>query len=443
MDRLRDWVSWSSERRGKALPGPWGLPFVGSLPHIAMHAMPHLVLTDLGKTYGDVYGLSLGAWNTVVLNSLGAAREALVQNAENFSSRPPNWQTLQALGTHKYSVAFGDYNSVQTQRKKALLRMFHQALISRADILNDVVTSEVDLLNSKLAASGPDPQDPRDLIIRASFRTQFRLSFGEHVTDEVERELMEISKAGRKFQESSNLAFLTDFLPWTRLALKKPLDKFEENIRALMDFVRKIYLERRQTYENEEQESCHASAITKHLSSFMTTSHMEEGQKQVEKKEIENQVVATLAADTFGAGLENVSSSLLWAVAYIASHDELQDELRDEIMRVVGNDRVPILQDKGNMPLLQATILETFRLGSALPLTIPHYCNKSCTVKGFEVREGSLVLVNLWGINHDPRYFCDPYVFEPHRFLDLAGELRGDRCSSAIPFGIGHRACAG
>lgn len=38
--------------------------------------------------------------------------------------------------------------------------------------------------------------------------------------------------------------------------------------------------------------------------------------------------------------------------------------------------------------------------------------------EGERVPEGSLVLLDLWGQNHDSRWWPDPYRFDPHRFLD-------------------------
>jgi len=161
-----------------------------------------------------------------------------------------------------------------------------------------------------------------------------------------------------------------------------------------------------------------------------------------EQEDIEMRVVQMLSSDAFGAGLENLSNLLSWSVAYIASHVELQKDLHEEIDSVIGHDQ-PCVQHKQKMPLMQATILETLRLSSVIPMAIPHYCIKDSVVKGYHVAKGTVVLTNIWGINHDDRHFSHPECFEPYRFLDLKGQLRGDRCSLVIPFNTGPRTCAG
>lgn len=162
-----------------------------------------------------------------------------------------------------------------------------------------------------------------------------------------------------------------------------------------------------------------------------------------EEEDIEMRVVQMLSSDAFGAGLENMSSLLSWTVAYIASHEELQKDLHEEIDRVIGHNNKPCVQHKQKMPLMQATILETLRLSSVIPMAIPHYCIKDSVVKGYHVPKGTVVLTNIWGINHDDRHFSHPECFEPYRFLDMKGQLRGDRCSLVIPFNTGPRTCAG
>jgi hypothetical protein len=162
-----------------------------------------------------------------------------------------------------------------------------------------------------------------------------------------------------------------------------------------------------------------------------------------EEDAIEQQVVTMLAPDAIGAGSENIGSMFCWTLAFISSYEELQQDLHAELDRVVGKNREPCIQDKQHMPLMQATILEALRLSSAIPLSLPHYCIEDSVVKGYSVAKGTVVLTNIWGINHDDRHFSHPDCFEPYRFLDSSGSLRGDRCSLAMTFNIGPRSCAG
>lgn len=93
-----------------APPSIWGLPLVGNL--LQLGPTPHLGLTKIGKNLGDVFLLRLGSWDVVVINSLDAAKDALVKNSAHLSSRPP-FHSLRLGGAHLYSVSFGDYSPLQ------------------------------------------------------------------------------------------------------------------------------------------------------------------------------------------------------------------------------------------------------------------------------------------------------------------------------------------
>uniref|UniRef100_R7WBG7 Cytochrome P450 99A2 n=1 Tax=Aegilops tauschii TaxID=37682 RepID=R7WBG7_AEGTA len=68
-------------------PGPWSLPFIGSLHHL-LTPLPHVALRDLAKKHGPVMYLRLGQVDAVVISSPAAAQEVLRDKDINFASRP-------------------------------------------------------------------------------------------------------------------------------------------------------------------------------------------------------------------------------------------------------------------------------------------------------------------------------------------------------------------
>ncbi|XP_072021520.1 cytochrome P450 2U1-like [Amphiura filiformis] len=61
--------------------------------------------------------------------------------------------------------------------------------------------------------------------------------------------------------------------------------------------------------------------------------------------------------------------------------------------------------------------------------------------RDFEIPAGTIVVPNVWAIDHDPDVWLDPGRFDPDRFINKDGEVF--REEEIIPFGIGHRACVG
>jgi fatty-acid peroxygenase len=56
---------------------------------------------------------------------------------------------------------------------------------------------------------------------------------------------------------------------------------------------------------------------------------------------------------------------------------------------------------------------------------------------GERVPEGAIVLLDIYGQNHDPELWGDPYTFRPERFLDAHGAVRDIGAHELIPQGGG------
>lgn len=54
--------------------------------------------------------------------------------------------------------------------------------------------------------------------------------------------------------------------------------------------------------------------------------------------------------DFYLAGMETTTTTLRWAMLYMAKYPEVQDKLRAEIAREVGFSRLPTMNDKLRMP---------------------------------------------------------------------------------------------
>lgn len=103
-------------------------------------------------------------------------------------------------------------------------------------------------------------------------------------------------------------------------------------------------------------------------------------------------------------------------------------------------------KDLPHIPYLQATIKEGLRLHPPGPLVIRTF-QEGCKIRGFDVPEKTLLIVNGYAIMRDPDYWEDPHDFKPERFIASLRSGQEDKIREEVlkylPFGSGRRGCPG
>lgn len=148
------------------------------------------------------------------------------------------------------------------------------------------------------------------------------------------------------------------------------------------------------------------------------------------------------AAMFFAAGSESTSITLHAFFRLMILYPEIQKRAQDELDRVVGNNQLPTLQDKEDLPYLNALITEVFRFHPALPYGLPHRAAQDNIFDDYFIPKDALIMANLWQMTHDPNVYEFPMRFNPSRFLDSEGNVP-DQDPREIIFGFGRRICPG
>ncbi|XP_011702129.1 PREDICTED: cytochrome P450 9e2-like [Wasmannia auropunctata] len=149
----------------------------------------------------------------------------------------------------------------------------------------------------------------------------------------------------------------------------------------------------------------------------------------------------------FVAGFDPSSALMSFAAHEIAVNPNIQTKLQNEIDKVwEDTNGQPSYEVINGMKYLNAVINETLRKFPVQPL-MDRVCVKDFELpptlpdaKPYLIKEGMLIYLPFYALQHDPKYFPEPDKFKPERFLD-----EGDQCNfnAYHPFGLGPRMCIG
>ncbi|KAL6599597.1 hypothetical protein ACP70R_045734 [Stipagrostis hirtigluma subsp. patula] len=155
-----------------------------------------------------------------------------------------------------------------------------------------------------------------------------------------------------------------------------------------------------------------------------------------------DEIIRSVIFDMFVAGSETALTTLEWAMSELMKNPRVLNKAQLEITRTFeGKDHKLSEGDIAKLTYLHLVIKETMRLHAPLQL-ITRECRETCQVLGYDIPKGTKVLVNMWTIGRDDKYWDDPEVFRPERFENTNVDFKGANFEY-IPFGAGRRICPG
>nr|AIW79980.1 cytochrome P450 CYP6AX1v2 [Nilaparvata lugens]AIW79981.1 cytochrome P450 CYP6AX1v2 [Nilaparvata lugens] len=152
-----------------------------------------------------------------------------------------------------------------------------------------------------------------------------------------------------------------------------------------------------------------------------------------------------LAANTFIffiAGFETTATTLTFSMYELAVNQEIQDKLRQEVQTTFEKYGAINYDSTKDMDYLDRVISETLR---KYPIagSLIRRCTKAWQVPGAKgkLEVGDRVVIPVYPIHHDPKYYPEPQKFDPERFTEENKRSRPP--CTYMPFGDGPRICIG
>uniref|UniRef100_A0A6J0T2B0 Cytochrome P450 2F3-like n=1 Tax=Pogona vitticeps TaxID=103695 RepID=A0A6J0T2B0_9SAUR len=412
--------------KGRLPPGPTPLPLLGNLLQLDPKEM-HRSLEKLSKQYGPVYTIHLGSLPCVVLCGYQAVKEALVDQADDFSDRgefPVFYRFTQGNG-----IAFSNGEKWKILRRFALqtLKNFGMGKSS----IEARIQEEAQCLVKEFQNTGGAPFNPLDLVCRAVSNVICAVVFGRRFDYEDNDFLTLLNHLNENFKiMSSKWGELYNIFPRLMDFLPGPHHRIFRNFEDL----RKFIAERIRSH----QKDLDPAAPRDFIDCFLIRMEQE---KQDPLSYFHMDTLIMTTHNLFFGGTETTSTTLRYSFLILMKYPEVAAKVHEEIDRVIGPNRAPCLADRKNMPYTDAVLYEIQRFISMLPMGLPRAVTRDTPFRDFLLPKGTNVIPLLSSVHYDPTQFKDPTSFNPDNFLD---ENRSFKSNDAfMPFAPGKRICLG
>jgi cytochrome P450 len=157
--------------------------------------------------------------------------------------------------------------------------------------------------------------------------------------------------------------------------------------------------------------------------------------------EEENRIMWVVGA--IYAGADNAVSALTTFVLAMVMFPEAQRKAQDEIDRVLGTGRFPLMTDRQRLPYVEALFKEVLRWHPVVPLGVPHRLTQDDQWQEYTLPKGSTIIPNIFAMGHTED---DSNDFKPERHLDRKAKIDANEeynDPTEYVFGFGRRVCPG
>ncbi|GBB91360.1 hypothetical protein RclHR1_01860014 [Rhizophagus clarus] len=138
------------------------------------------------------------------------------------------------------------------------------------------------------------------------------------------------------------------------------------------------------------------------------------------------------------AGHDTTANALTTVLYLLAIHKEIQKKVRDEILRVLGDDLTPSIEQQKELKYMNMVINENLRLYPPAPELQRRYNTQDVKFHNHVIPAKTNLILFVYGIHHSSKNWENPEKFIPERF-----ENEKHDHYAWLSFGGGNRSCLG
>ncbi|XP_049581282.1 cytochrome P450 2F3-like [Syngnathus scovelli] len=416
-----------SGEKGGLPPGPLALPLIGNLPQIDKR-VPFKSLLKLSEKYGPVMTVHLGRQRTVVLVGYETVKEALVDQADDFTGRMQLPFLVKATKGYGLGISNGER---WRQLRRFTLTTLRDFGMGRKG-MEEWIQEESQHMRVHIETQKAAPFDPSFLLSCSVSNVICCLVFGQrfdYEDDDFLRLLAIISEMVQFL--ASPLGQMYNVFPWLTEHLPGRQHKVFGHMEVIRSFIKKKI--------QQHQDSLEPSAPPRdYIDCFLNRIQQE---KDNESTEFFYENLVATVMNLFLAGTETTGSTMRYALSVLIKNPEIQEKMQQEIDTIIGRERCVHMEDRKSMPFTDAVIHEVQRFLDIVPFSLPHYTLWDVSFRGYTIPKNTIIVPLLHSVLKDQTQWAEPQSFNPQHFLDRNGNFKKN--PAFMPFSAGKRACVG
>ena len=411
-------------RRIEDLPGPRGLPLLGSALDIESTTL-HLTAERWAREYGEYFRFRVGGRQFVVLANPETIGTVLRDRPDGFNRTP----RLSAIARDLGFAGLLSVNGEAWRRQRTMVMASFDPGHIKSYFPTLTKVTERFARRWQRAARAGEAIDLQADLMRYTVDVTAGLAFGVDMnTVESHDEVIQ--------------AHLDKVLPALFRRLMSPLPYW-----------------RWLRFPGERRLGVHLEALQRAVTGFIAEARLRMNENPELREEPSNLIEAMIAArddpasgltdtDVAGnvltmllAGEDTTANTLAWMIYLFDRNRAVLQRAAAEVRGVLGEDHQPRSYEQlARMSFLEACANETMRLKPVAPINTVEAA-RDTVVAGIHIPKGTLVMCLMRPGAVDERRFADAAAFKPERWLSGEGTTSAKRVS--MPFGAGPRLCPG
>ncbi|KAF7825838.1 cytochrome P450 82C4-like [Senna tora] len=432
--------------KGIPAPEPPGaLSLIGHLHLLNAQAPIAHILASLAHKYGPIFTIRLGVRRCLVVSTQEAIKECFTTNDKILAARPTS-----SHGVHfSYNFAgFGFAPDGPYWRKLRKLVMLELLSPRRVEPFKHVHESEISTFVKDLYLYLGDNASGTVVVIdewleRLTFNILTKMIAGKryfgNLQDVNDEEAHWVVKLIKDFMHMSGESVPSDWIPflgWFRYE-GRVLKSMKRIARDLDELVTSWVEEHDvKICENGVSDYDHKQDFIDFMLSVIEEDDDTLGHSR-------DTIIKANVLNLILAGADTTSINMTWMLSLLLNNKHALKRAQEEIDVHVGKQRWVQTSDIKNLTYLKAIAKETLRLYPPAPHLVPHEATQDCTISGYLVPKGTIVIANAWKLHRDPSIWSQPESFEPERFISSSNNNNNSNSFEYLSFGYGRRACPG